>query len=297
MSEHAASAPRPAPGPLCAAYAPLLPLLDAGALPPEQEASLREHQAGCAWCRNERAAYVAVDAALRRRYATLPAARPLTMEDIMQRDITRGDAFDTQPATTGRTSRLTNRHELRTSHLPDQPGRPDSPRGSMPGSTRGGGGDRRGGGAPWAALGAVAAALLLVVLAASLFASMRPSTQATPGGAATSPAAPTCNDNFTRSPIKGAQTAVEGVPLPPQTYVVPDDATNLRGYDLCSAGTAASVSTYLTGALPSAGWTHVASDPRCFYQDQCWTKGSAAAISWHVDDPTDWHIAYHPMTA
>ena len=34
----------------------------------------------------------------------------------------------------------------------------------------------------------------------------------------------------------------------------------------------------------------------CFYADQCWTKG-AAAISWHVDDPINWIIAYRPATS
>jgi hypothetical protein len=110
------------------------------------------------------------------------------------------------------------------------------------------------------------------------------------------PAAPTCNANFANSPIKGVQTSVEDVPLPPITNVVPDDAANLHGYDLCSSGTAASVSAFLGSALPASGWTKLAANAHCFYADQCWTKGTGA-ISWHVDDPTDWHIAYHPRTA
>jgi hypothetical protein len=40
----------------------------------------------------------------------------------------------------------------------------------------------------------------------------------------------------------------------------------------------------------------VASNARCFYSDQCWIKGSAA-ISWQVDEPTDWHIAYRPTAS
>src|SRR5260221_10567803 len=112
MSEHFASGPPPTPGPLCAAYSPLLPLLDTQALSPEQEVSLRAHLADCAWCQNQLATYAVVEAALRRHYTSLPSARPLTLEDIM-----RADQFDTQPATTGRP---TNRHELRTTNLPDQ---------------------------------------------------------------------------------------------------------------------------------------------------------------------------------
>jgi hypothetical protein len=109
------------------------------------------------------------------------------------------------------------------------------------------------------------------------------------------PAAPTCNSNFAGSPIHGAQTTVEGVPLPPVTFVVPDDAANIRGYDLCSSGTASSVSAFLARSLPADSWAKSASDPHCFYSDQCWTKGGNV-ISWHVDDPTDWHIASHPST-
>jgi hypothetical protein len=101
------------------------------------------------------------------------------------------------------------------------------------------------------------------------------------------PLKPTCNANFTNSPIQGVQTAVEGVALPPITYVVPDNAASLRGYDLCSSGTVASVTTFLTSALPASGWSKVASSARRFYNDQCWTKG-AAAISWQVNDPSDW---------
>jgi hypothetical protein len=107
------------------------------------------------------------------------------------------------------------------------------------------------------------------------------------------PAAPTCSANFAASPLHGAQTAVEGVSLPPVTFVVPDNAANIHGYDLCSSGTVTSVTAFLTRSLPATGWAKSASDPHCFYSDECWTKGGSA-ISWHVDDPADWHIAYHP---
>jgi hypothetical protein len=107
------------------------------------------------------------------------------------------------------------------------------------------------------------------------------------------PAAPTCNSNFASSPIQGYQLKGQfDVPLPPLTRVVPDDAAGgLRGEDLCSAGTAASVTAFLNAALPADGWTHVASDPRCFYAAQCWTKGGNA-ISWNVTSATLWNTAY-----
>jgi hypothetical protein len=110
------------------------------------------------------------------------------------------------------------------------------------------------------------------------------------------PPPPSCNANFANSPLKGVQTSVDGVSLPPVTYVVPDNAPNLRGYDLCSAGSAASITAFLTSALPATGWTKAASDARCFYADQCWST-SAAVISWHVDDPTSWNIAYRPAAS
>jgi hypothetical protein len=389
----------------------LLPLLDARALTPEEETSLREHLADCAWCQNQLAAYMVVEEAVRRQYATLPSPQPLTLEEIM-RATQSGRQSDMRPASASRAT--------------SQP----LPRRADPPETRGRGGDQRRP-KPWATLGAVAAAMLLVVLAAALFAGLRlqtpggaPATSVTatsvpaascatelqgatpatavpgftnvtfPAGAVMTtvksslggpsqftvletdvcysgaaddltgpvsdhhsvianllgagwrvsssfpyqgallqpcpnqcyqtantrylaleqitdhgasvftyhlrlvapPPPPTCNANFTNSPIQGVQTAVEGAPLPPVTYVVPDNAAGLRGYDLCSSGDVASITAFLTSALPDTGWTKVASNARCFYTDQCWTKGSAA-ISWHVNDPTDWLIAYHPATS
>jgi hypothetical protein len=408
MNGRFASAPPPTPGPFCAVYSPLLPLLDARALPPEQEASLREHLADCAWCQNQLAAYAVVEEALRRHYASTPSVQPLTLEDIMRASQSER-RFDPQP---NETSRATNRQAPRTAGLPDLP--------KPPGSSRGAG-RNRGRPRPWATLGAVAAAMLLVVLAAALFAELRLRTpggapaascattlqgaapaaaipgftdvifpagavmttvKSSPGGPsqftmletdvcysgvaddltgsvsrrhsvtanllgagwgvsqsfpyqgallqpcssqcyqtgntrylaleqitdrgdgvftyhlrlATPPPAPTCNANFANSPLQGVQTSVEDVSLPPITYAVPDNAAGLRGYDLCSSGTAASIIAFLTNALPSTGWTKVASNARCFYNDQCWTR-DLAVISWHVDDPTDWLIAYHPATS
>ena len=112
------------------------------------------------------------------------------------------------------------------------------------------------------------------------------------------PPRPTCNAIFTNSPIQGVQTSVEGkiCPFPPITYVVPDNAAGLRGYDLCSSGSAASITTFLTSALPATRLDQGRPDARCFYADQCWIT-SSAAISWHVNDPTNWTIAYHPATS
>jgi hypothetical protein len=389
MNGRSASTPQPVPGPFCAVYSPLLPLLGARALTPEEEASLREHLADCAWCQNQLAAYATVEDALRQRYASTPSAQPLTVQDIMR-------AGQSNPGPV-ETSRQASQQPLRTTDLPERSG---SSRGAVRGRE-----PRRP--KPWATLGALAAVTLLVVLAAALFANLRSQSPgvgsascatalsgATPAGAiagfdgvtfpagavmttakssfggpsqftvletdicfsglrsaipilsgwsdspsfpyqgallqsctgqcyqmensryvgleqiidhgnsiftyhlrlAAPPSSPTCNANFSNSPLKGVQTLVDGVSLPPVTYVVPDNAPNLRGYDLCSSGTAASITVFLASALPATGWTKVASDARCFYADQCWTKGSAA-ISWHIDDPTNWNIAYRPATS
>jgi hypothetical protein len=368
-------------------YSPLLPLLGARALSPEEEASLREHLVDCAWCQNQLATYSVVEDALRSCYASAPSAQPLTIEDIM-----RASQSDLRSSTIGS---QTQAQSARTTGLPDWSDSLHITRGREPRRPK-----------PWATLGAVAAVVLVVVLAAALFANMR---LRTPGGVASAscatilngatvatpisgftdiafpagavmtpvksslggpgqftiletdicstdagpivpdarwraspsfpyqgallqpctgrcyqmanlryftqeqiadhgdnvftyhlrlaapPPAPTCNANFSNSPLQGVQTAVEDVSLPPITYAVPDNAPNLRGYDLCSSGTFASITAFLTSALPATGWMK-ATDARCFYTDQCWTR-DLTVISWHVDDPTNWNIAYHPATS
>ncbi|MGZ3582699.1 MAG: zf-HC2 domain-containing protein, partial [Ktedonobacterales bacterium] len=69
--------PSPTPQSLCAAFAPLLPLLNAAELDPEQAASLRDHLKTCAWCRAQLAGYDVIDSAAHRHYAGTPAATPL----------------------------------------------------------------------------------------------------------------------------------------------------------------------------------------------------------------------------
>ena len=80
------------------------------------------------------------------------------------------------------------------------------------------------------------------------------------------PPKPTCNANFANSPMQGVQTSVEDVPLPPITYVVPDNAAGLRGYDLCSSGTSprsprSSPARCLPPAGPRSPQTRAASTP------------------------------------
>lgn len=410
MSGYPAPSPGPAPRPLCAVYAPLLPLLSTGALSPEEERDVREHLADCVWCQNQRASYDVVEQALREHVGERPAYRPNPVYPVSSGSpAIRPTQPDEKLLTLEDIVSASQRNRPSTDSgwrdVPSGPAAPRDPRRRRP---------------LIATLGAVAATLLIVTLAASLFARLAqrtPGPGSSPGTAscasilpgagtgatATIPSAalpsgavmgalqssfggpsqftisqvevcfsgtmddltgtakgratvanalasdgwsasssfpypgdllegcggacyergntrylaidkvtnhggniitydlrtaapsavPTCSSNFANSPISGVQTAVEGVPLPPITFVVPDNATNLHGYDLCSSGTATSVSAFLTSALPASGWTK-GSDRRCFYTDECWTKGGNA-ISWNAGDPTDWHIAYHPM--
>lgn len=116
---------------------------------------------------------------------------------------------------------------------------------------------------------------------------------------AVSPEFPICGSNFSSS----SPTAVRDVyflpdytpqlPLPPLSSTVQDNASGgLRGYDICSPGTAQSVSAFMTKELPATGWTKIAAVPACFYSTECWQNGSTV-ISWNAgSDPLDWHIAW-----
>lgn len=154
MSENHASS-QPTPQPLCAIYEPMLPLLAADGLTAEERASLQEHLARCAWCQNRLATLDVVDAALRRHYASVPAApagsgsrsartRPaLTLEDIMKADQRETTTPPREASPAPRAFSLARKRRL-------------------------------------AALGAVAAVLVLTVLAASLFAYFGSSPSAVP---------------------------------------------------------------------------------------------------------------------
>jgi len=112
-------------------------------------------------------------------------------------------------------------------------------------------------------------------------------------------ALPSCNANFSSS---AAQRGVffigggtSGFPLPPFSDTAPDDAAGgVKGLDVCSPGTAASVAQFLSKEVPAAGWTKVTtSDPHCTNPANCWTKGGQF-WSWvpSIGDPADWVISY-----
>ncbi len=115
---------------------------------------------------------------------------------------------------------------------------------------------------------------------------------------AVSPDFPTCGANYSTIPPAARDVYflpgyTPPLPLPPLSSTVPDNAMGgLRGYDICSPGTAQSVSAFMTKELPATGWTKIAAAPACFYAAECWQNG-AAVLSWNAgSDPLNWHIAW-----
>ena len=114
---------------------------------------------------------------------------------------------------------------------------------------------------------------------------------------AVSPGFPTCGPNYSASGSARDVYFLPGytpaLPLPPLSATTPDNAAGgLRGFDVCSPGTAQSVSAFMAKELPATGWTKVASNAACFYSAQCWQNGSAF-VSWNVaGDPLNWMIAW-----
>jgi hypothetical protein len=118
-----------------------------------------------------------------------------------------------------------------------------------------------------------------------------------PTGQCTPPAPPVCGSNFSSSISQNYQstllTTYGTVPLPPLSRTVPNDAAGgVRGYDICSAGTASTVITYLEQNLPSYGWTLVSKSGGM----ESW-KNSSGTINWSVTDPLEWNINWRvPLT-
>ncbi len=117
---------------------------------------------------------------------------------------------------------------------------------------------------------------------------------------AVSPDFPACGPNFSISAavrdIYFLPSYTPQLPLPPLSSTVPDDASGgLHGYDICSPGTAQSVSAFMAKELPATRWSKVIADSACFYTAQCWRNGNAV-ISWDAgSDPLDWHIAWRAV--
>ena len=96
-----------------------------------------------------------------------------------------------------------------------------------------------------------------------------------------------------------SQTTVYAeVPLPPETRSFDDDATGLRVRNMCSAGTTATVESFMTTHLTQLGWTTVTPLTTCGRADisqygdpQCWKSGKYLLFV-GVNSNTDWLVAY-----
>jgi hypothetical protein len=117
------------------------------------------------------------------------------------------------------------------------------------------------------------------------------------GRIAEPPPFPACAQHYASSPTPNyyyyLPDYTPAVPLPPLTFMAPDNATQPSSYTLCSPGTAASVSAFMTRELPATGWKQVSGDMRCVYEEECWTNGGSA-LSWSVGSSSvsNWHIAW-----
>jgi hypothetical protein len=59
----------------------------------------------------------------------------------------------------------------------------------------------------------------------------------------------------------------------------------VRGYAICSAGTASTITAFLQKNLPAYGWTLVSNTGGI----ESW-KSSSGTISWSVPDPLEWNM-------
>ncbi len=113
-----------------------------------------------------------------------------------------------------------------------------------------------------------------------------------PTGQCTPLTPPVCGSNFSSPISQNYQTTLTTdfgtVPLPPYSRTVPNDASGgQRGYDICSAGTAASVSAFMRQNLPAYGWTFVSGSGGT----ETW-RSSKGEITWSVSDPLNWNIGW-----
>jgi hypothetical protein len=87
------------------------------------------------------------------------------------------------------------------------------------------------------------------------------------------------NPNYTTTQVYA------DIPLPPLSRIVRNDASGgQRGYNMCSAGTVASITAFMNAHLTTLGWTSSGNGT--------WTQnGYILTIS--IPSPTDWNIGWH----
>jgi Putative zinc-finger len=111
---------------------------------------------------------------------------------------------------------------------------------------------------------------------------------------ATAPPAPDCSgsgNTFSQGnyysipdPHYVATNVFANIPLPPLSRIVPDDAAGgQRGYEICSAGTVASITSYMSKHLSDQGWTSTGGGN--------WTK-SGYNLTLILNSPTAWVITW-----
>ncbi len=111
---------------------------------------------------------------------------------------------------------------------------------------------------------------------------------------ATAPPAPDCSGSGNTfmpgyyysipDPHYKATNVFAKIPLPPLSRIVPDDASGgQRGYEICSAGTVASISSFMSKQLAAQGWTSTGGGN--------WSKGSYT-LTVILNSPTGWVITW-----
>jgi hypothetical protein len=130
---------------------------------------------------------------------------------------------------------------------------------------------------------ALIAALFVVVL------SHRPGANTRPAGVvASATPAPECPNfptgYYAQIPNPGytSTDVFANLPLPPESRIVPNDASGgERGYDVCSAGTVASITSFMAEHLAALGWTAAGGG--------VWTK-DGYSLTVLIPSATDWNI-------
>ncbi len=117
--------------------------------------------------------------------------------------------------------------------------------------------------------------------------------------------APACNSNFKPGYVSTlpdatftSTTVFAQVQLPPETRSYDNDASGgFRGREMCSGGTTASVTNFMTQHLTAQGWHMASSASACstaipgYTTTQCWQNGSYALFI-GINSNLDWIITF-----
>lgn len=121
----------------------------------------------------------------------------------------------------------------------------------------------------------------------------------------TPPPAPACGANFT-DPMYHTQLGAAfqstyvyaTIPLPPLTRTFGNNAAGFLGTGLCSAGTTASITAFMTKQLTAQGWQQInMTNNPCppdlnHHAPTCW-QNSGHYLVWAINSTTDWIIVFH----